>query len=227
MKSPLKHLKLSALFHLMRSLMFHSSGRIQRISVSRRYLGLCAYINGRARLDLNKSCRVIFDEEGFLVFGTNRGTFQGWALPPKLYMKGNSQFNVLGMNQVGRGSLIRILEGGALSMSGDSFLAGNNMVVAKKNVTIGRKCAIAWGVTITDHDFHKLYIDGKQKVETAPVVIGDNVWIGMNATILKGVTIGDGAVVGAGAVVAKDVPARCVVAGNPAKIIAENVDFKG
>ena len=106
-------------------------------------------------------------------------------------------------------------------------MSNNNTIISKDSVSIGHKCAIAWGVTITDHDFHKLYIDGKQKVETAPVVIGDNVWIGMNATILKGVTIGDGAVVGAGAVVTKNVPARSVVAGNPAKVIAENVEFKG
>ena len=56
-----------------------------------------------------------------------------------------------------------------------------------------------------------------------PITIGENVWIGCRALILKGVTIGDGAVVAAGAVVTKDVPANCVVAGNPAKIIKENV----
>lgn len=53
----------------------------------------------------------------------------------------------------------------------------------------------------------------------APVVIGNNVWIGSNATILPGVTIGDNAVVAAGAVVTKDVPANTVVAGVPAKIV--------
>ena len=48
----------------------------------------------------------------------------------------------------------------------------------------------------------------------------------MNATILKGVTIGDGAIVAAGAVVTKDVPPKCIVAGVPARIIRENIDWK-
>ena len=53
----------------------------------------------------------------------------------------------------------------------------------------------------------------------APIVVGNNVWIGSHATILKGVTIGDGAIVAAGAVVTKDVPANTIVGGVPAKPI--------
>jgi len=53
-------------------------------------------------------------------------------------------------------------------------------------------------------------------LKTAPVKIGDNVWIGMNAVILKGVTIGENSVVAAGAVVTKSIPANTIVAGNPA-----------
>lgn len=52
-----------------------------------------------------------------------------------------------------------------------------------------------------------------------PVVVKDDVWIGMGAMILSGVTIGQGAVVGAGAVVTKDVPPYAVVGGVPAKLI--------
>ena len=56
-------------------------------------------------------------------------------------------------------------------------------------------------------------------LETRPVKIADNVWIGMNAIILKGVTIGENSVVAAGAVVTKSVPANTVVAGNPAVVV--------
>jgi acetyltransferase-like isoleucine patch superfamily enzyme len=57
---------------------------------------------------------------------------------------------------------------------------------------------------------------GKPSIE-----IGDDVWIAEGATVLGGVTIGEGAVVAAHAVVTKDVPPRCVAAGNPARVIRE------
>ena len=52
-----------------------------------------------------------------------------------------------------------------------------------------------------------------------PINIGNNVWVGSGAIILGGVTIGDGSVIGAGAVVTRDVPARSVAVGNPARVI--------
>ncbi len=51
------------------------------------------------------------------------------------------------------------------------------------------------------------------------VMIGDNVWVGGGAIIMPGVRVGANAVIGAGSVVTKDVPAGCVVAGNPARVI--------
>lgn len=50
-------------------------------------------------------------------------------------------------------------------------------------------------------------------------IIGENCWIGANVRICKGVTIGDNSVVAACSVVTKDVPANCIVAGNPAKVV--------
>lgn len=61
------------------------------------------------------------------------------------------------------------------------------------------------------------------KTQTAPVVIGNNVWIGGGAILLPGVTIGDNVVIGAGSVVTKDIPANSVACGNPCRVIRENL----
>ncbi len=227
MKHPFAHIKPEAPFHLLKSLLLHWSPRVQRKSVSRQYLGLCAYVNGLSKFTFEKGARVVFDQEGFLVFGTERSSFRGWAGRTALYIREQGQLEINGYNQIGRGSLVWILEGGRIEMKGNSFTAGKNMLISKERVSIGRNCAIAWGVTICDHDFHKLYKDGKQRVETAAVTIEDNVWIGMNATILKGVTVGQGAVIGASAVVTRDVPPACICAGNPARVVESAIEFRG
>lgn len=51
------------------------------------------------------------------------------------------------------------------------------------------------------------------------IVVGNDVWIGMNALVVSGVTIGDGAIVAAGSVVVGDVPPYAVVGGNPARVL--------
>ena len=94
-------------------------------------------------------------------------------------------------------------------------------------VTIGSNVNLAQGITVTalNHNFTdpQLRID-QQGVSTAPVVIGDDVWIGANATVLPGVTIGNHCVVAAGAVVTKDVPPFTLVGGVPAKILKKLKD---
>lgn len=228
MKHPLAHINLMAPLHLAKSLLFHLSARSLKYSVSKRYLRLCAYINASTAMYFEKNAAVEFHDEGFLVLGTDRSSFKGWAGPAKLYIREGGRLIVRGYNQIGRGSLVWILEGGRIEFNGgESFTAGNNMIISKERVTIGRRCQIAFGVTISDHDFHRTFDNGIQNPETLPVVIGDGVWIGMNATILKGVTIGDGAIVAAGAVVTRDVPPRAMVAGVPARIIKSEVEFYG
>lgn len=60
------------------------------------------------------------------------------------------------------------------------------------------------------------------KTQTAPVVIGNNVWIGGGAILLPGVTIGDNVVIGAGSVVTRDIPANTVACGNPCRVVRAN-----
>lgn len=60
------------------------------------------------------------------------------------------------------------------------------------------------------------------KTQTAPVTIGDNVWIGGGVIIMPGVTIGDNVVIGAGSVVTKDIPDNTIAFGNPCRVMREN-----
>lgn len=119
---------------------------------------------------------------------------------------------------------------------GDFTLLNGALIMCEESVVIGSNCLISWNVGIADSDFHPIepalrlqdsralaaYLEDKPPrptVKTAPVRIGDNVWIGMNALILKGVNIGDNSVVAGGAVVTKSVPANVIVAGNPAVVV--------
>jgi len=105
---------------------------------------------------------------------------------------------------------------------------------------IGNFCSIAHGVIVFLGGEHRSdwvttyafsvtwpevagHITGHPKTK-GNVVIGNDVWIGLNACILSGVTIGDGAVIGAQAVVAKNVPPYAIVAGNPARVIRYRFD---
>ena len=106
---------------------------------------------------------------------------------------------------------------------GQGFTNYGCRISCQNAITIGKKVAIGDEAVIRDYDGHE--IEG-QKDASAPVTIGDHVWIGERATILKGVTIGDGAVVACNAVVTKDVPPNCLVAGVPAKVIRENINWK-
>ena len=111
----------------------------------------------------------------------------------------------------------RIEIGNNVGISGSS-------ICARKKVKIGNNVLIGSGCLITDSDAHPIdWIDRRDaredKVRCAPVIIGNDVFIGARSIILKGVTIGDRAIVGAGAVVSADVPPDCIVAGNPAKIV--------
>lgn len=104
-------------------------------------------------------------------------------------------------------------------------------IAAVKEVRIGNDSLIASKVFITDHQHGEYQSAGlgsapgscpiDRPLVSRPVRIGDRVWIGEQVAILPGVTIGDDAVIGAGSVVTHDIPAGCIAAGNPARVIKE------
>jgi len=124
---------------------------------------------------------------------------------------------------------------------GDNVYIGNSKIICKQKVVLGNNILIAWGVTIYDHDSHSVIIEDRRNdifqtytdfinekgnylknknweiVNSNPIIIEDDVWLGMESLILKGVTVGEGSIVAARSVVTKDVAPYTIVAGNPAK----------
>ena len=75
------------------------------------------------------------------------------------------------------------------------------------------------------HHFERLDVPiWKQGTHAKPIVIEDDVWIGVNCTILAGVTIGAHSVVGANSLVTKDIPPYSVAYGAPAKVLRSRRD---
>lgn len=106
--------------------------------------------------------------------------------------------------------------GASIRIGNGTYLNRGTEIVAGQSVSIGRDCKIARDVIVMDTDQHALPGLG---LTCSPVQIDDRVWIGARAIVLKGVHIGQDSVVAAGAVVTRDVPARSIVAGVPARVI--------
>jgi acetyltransferase-like isoleucine patch superfamily enzyme len=123
---------------------------------------------------------------------------------------------------IGPGSVLRIGD-----RTGFTGLVHLNPVEGKA-IEIGTNCSIASGVWMTTSDFHSIVTrdTGARLNPAKPVRVGNHVWIANQATLLKGSVIGDNAIVGAHAVVTGTVPTHCVAAGNPARIVRENVTWR-
>lgn len=118
-------------------------------------------------------------------------------------------------------------------------LGSRSSIEAANRVEIGKDCSISFDVVITDNNSHPINPEDRRYMQhtphlsrershkysaNAPIIIGENVWIGQRARICKGVTIGDNAIIAANAVVTKDVPANSIAAGNPARIVKTDID---
>lgn len=110
-----------------------------------------------------------------------------------------------------------------LSIGACCSLGDRTQIHCCERVSIGDHVLISWDCNILENNFHTTTDGG---IQSAPIVIGDRVWIGCRAIILAGVTIGEGSIVAAGSVVTRDVPPGTLVAGNPAKVIRETGPWK-
>lgn len=118
---------------------------------------------------------------------------------------------------------ILIDKSGAECTIGDNCRINGVYIHSQKNIVIGNNTVIASGVNIIDVNGHETYsLNRTVGRDTAKeIIIGNNVWIGLNAIILKGTYIGDNSIVSAGSVVQGSFPNNSLIQGNPAKLVKE------
>ena len=122
------------------------------------------------------------------------------------------------------GEFTRIIvgEGGKLSIGSGTSFTGFDTIYANRDVRIGSKNAFAVHVLVTDANHH--FSDARRNIvdcgcSYGAVRIDDDVWIGAYTVVLPGVSIGRHSVVGANSTVTRDVPARSVAVGSPARVM--------
>lgn len=180
----------------------------------------CFLVYNHSDIHLAKSSNIVLENNSqFIICDT--------PLPRKrvehvlLYMFPNTELRVSGHVTVFEGATIVLFENGLLEI-GNSVNIRKCTIQCACRIKIGNYCRVANDVLIQDTSFHQTNLLD-EKEEIGKIVLEDYVWICPRATILKGVTIGEGSVVAAGAVVTKDVPANCLVAGIPARIVKTNI----
>lgn len=110
---------------------------------------------------------------------------------------------------------------------GNNCNINGTVIHSNQLVKIGNNCMFGPGTVICDNDSHRISIDPIERRKQAvsrPIIIKDNVWVGMNCLILKGVTIGENSIVAAGSVVVNDVPPNSIAGGNPSKVLKQIED---
>jgi acetyltransferase-like isoleucine patch superfamily enzyme len=96
-------------------------------------------------------------------------------------------------------------------------------------ITVGKNVRITAGVRILTHFFDTRFVPKLKRpfrFYTGAVIIGDNVFIGVNTVVAKPVKIGSGAVIGANSVVTRDIPANAIAVGSPAKVVGYRPEMK-
>ena len=181
-------------------------------------------INKDVELSLASSSKIVLEKGARLNFGFFTHIFSK-RRNSKLILEEDASFVLTGKAMIQSGAMIFLGRGKTLKI-GRSTFTSNIKILAHDDITIGDNCIFGWECQIFSGDGHPIYQEESIINKDVPVVIEDNVWVGSRALILKGVRVGKGSIVAAGAVVTKDVPPNCIVAGNPAKVVKENISWK-
>jgi acetyltransferase-like isoleucine patch superfamily enzyme len=154
-------------------------------------------------------------------------SFANGKEPIFISLANNSKLTIDGDFEIGNGTEIILSEGAELYIGGKrketaSGITGRARIMVKRKLHIGFDSIIAWGVFITDCNWHE--IDGQKN--QSDTFIGDHVWLAPNSSVLKGSIIGNNSIVATQAVISgADIPEGSLICGSPAKIKKTGINW--
>jgi len=122
--------------------------------------------------------------------------------------------NLIGINRPC--SLSTLTKNATIEIGNNCGFSGT-VIGAFKSIYIGNNVRCGANTLITDSDWH--LNDNRINPKPLPIIIEDNVWLGINVVVMKGVTIGENSIIGANSLVTKNIPPNVIAAGNPCRII--------
>lgn len=182
------------------------------------------WVDPRIKINIRKKNGAEFHLKGNLKVES----FLGGSEPVSIFLGEKSKLIIDGDFSLGNGTQIFLDKGAILYIGGRrtesaSGISERTKIMVRQKVHIGKDTIIAWGVFITDCDWHE--IEGEQSQKD--VYIGDHVWIASNASVLKGVKVGSDSIIGANSLlIDSEYPNAALIAGTPGRIVKNNISWK-
>jgi acetyltransferase-like isoleucine patch superfamily enzyme len=148
--------------------------------------------------------------------------------PIRILLSDEAILHIKGDFTIGNGVCISISKNGKLVIGGrknesDSGITADSTIMVHSKINIGNDFICAWGVFISDSDWH--YIEGQAPQKD--VIIGNHVWIANNSNILKGVEIGNNCIVASNSkLINKHFPSNSLIAGIPGNVVKTGITWK-
>lgn len=174
-------------------------------------------------------CKIrIYGSHNRLIFNSNGVNFLKNII---VSIHGNNNVIILGSNVSTQNLSFCIEDDNNRIELGDNFQGGGFSELAAiegTEIIFGKSCMLSAYITVRTGDSHSiLNATTKERInDSQSVIFGDHVWIGNTVLIFKGAKVASNSIIAGGSVVTgKSFPPNCIIGGNPAKVIKENVDW--
>lgn len=154
---------------------------------------------------------------------------QGVRLAVNLLVRGNGNRVQIGADAYLHGFINVITDNAVLTIGArTTMVQGSLQVHEPTTMTVGDDCMISSQVFLAVSDMHPVFdlTNGDRINPGGAVSVGDHVWLGLRTMVLKGTSIGSGSVTAAGSIVSGVVPRNVIVAGAPARVVRENIEWR-